>query len=108
MIKKKYHISGFDCPNCAHKSEEHLAKQESIESCHIDFSTNKMYITYKKEQLSVQEIADIIAQVESDPLDIRDLDEKVNKKIYHISVCLQKTTLWTKYLVAILCSGERV
>ena len=85
MIKKKYHISGFDCPNCAHKSEEHLAKQESIESCHIDFSTNKMYITYKKEQLSVQEIADIIAQVESNPLDIRDLDEKVNKKIYHIS-----------------------
>ncbi|MBQ6730486.1 MAG: cadmium-translocating P-type ATPase [Bacilli bacterium] len=85
MIKKKYHISGFDCPNCAHKSEEHLSKHEKIDSCHIDFSTNKMYVTYKKEQLSVQEIADIIAQVESDPLDIRDLDEKTNKKIYHIS-----------------------
>ena len=85
MIKKKYHISGFDCPNCAHKSEEHLAKHEQIDSCHIDFSTNKMYITYKNEQLSVEEIATIIAQVESDPLDIRDLDEKVSKKTYHIS-----------------------
>ena len=85
MIKKKYHISGFDCPNCAHKSESHLSKHESIEECHIDFSTNKMYITFKKESLSVEEIAKVIAEVESDPLDIRDLDIKVNKKTYHIS-----------------------
>ena len=85
MIKKKYHISGFDCPNCAHKSESHLSKHDSIEECHIDFSTNKMYITFKKESLSVEEIAKVIAEVESDPLDIRDLDIKVNKKTYHIS-----------------------
>ncbi len=85
MTKKKYHISGFDCPNCAHKSESHLAKQDGIEECHIDFSTNKMYITFKGDALSVEEIASIIAQVESDPLDIRDLDNKVNKKTYHIS-----------------------
>ena len=85
MIKKKYHISGFDCPNCAHKSESHLAKHESIEECHIDFSTNKMYITFKGDALSVEEIAKVIAEVESDPLDIRDLDIKVNKKTYHIS-----------------------
>ena len=85
MIKKKYHISGFDCPNCAHKSETHLGKHEEIDYCHIDFSTNKMFITFKNKELSVQEIANIIAQVESDPLDIRDLEEKVNKKIYHIS-----------------------
>ena len=85
MIKKKYHISGFDCPNCAHKSEEHLGKHDSVESCHIDFSTNKMYITFKDEQLSVEQIAEIIAQVESDPLDIRDLEQKVSRKTYHIS-----------------------
>ena len=85
MIKKKYHISGFDCPNCAHKSESHLSKHESIEECRIDFSTNKMYITFKNQSLSVEEIAKVIAEVESDPLDIRDLDIKVNKKTYHIS-----------------------
>ena len=85
MIKKKYHISGFDCPNCAHKSEAHLAKQEEIESCHIDFSTNKMFITFKKEPLSVEEIKRIIAQVESNPLEIYDLDTKITKKTYHIS-----------------------
>ena len=85
MIKKTYSISGFDCPNCAHKSEKHLANQEGIDYCHIDFSTNKMFITYKEKEMSIKEIADVIAQVESDPLDIQDLDKKVVKKTYHIS-----------------------
>ena len=85
MIKKTYHISGFDCPNCAHKSETHLGKHESVEACHIDFSTNKMFITYKEKELEVEEIKKVIAQVESDPLDIYDLDKKEVKKTYHIS-----------------------
>ena len=85
MIKKKYHISGFDCPNCAHKSETHLAKNEAIDYCHIDFSTNSLFITYKNEPLSVDEIKKIIAQVESDPLEIYDLEQKEVKKTYHIS-----------------------
>ena len=85
MIKKTYHISGFDCPNCAHKSEAHLGKHEKVDSCHIDFSTNKMYVTYKEKELEVDEIKEVIAQVESDPLDIYDLDKKVVKKTYHIS-----------------------
>ena len=76
MNKKTYHISGFDCPNCAHKSEEHLGKHEQIDYCHIDFSTNKMFITYKKEELSVEEITSIIAEVESDPLDIHEVTSK--------------------------------
>ena len=56
VVKKTYHISGFDCPNCAHKSEVHLGKHDAIESCHIDFSTNKLYVTYQDEPLSVDEI----------------------------------------------------
>ena len=80
MIKKKYHISGFDCPNCAHKSETHLGKHEGIEYCHIDFSTNKMYLTFKDKELSVKEIASIIAEVESDPLDIHESSGKFEKE----------------------------
>ena len=80
MIKKKYHISGFDCPNCAHKSETHLGKHEGIEYCHIDFSTNKMYLTFKDKELSVKEIANIIAEVESDPLDIHESEGKFEKE----------------------------
>ena len=85
MIKKKYHISGFDCPMCAKKSEDHLGKHEKVDSCHIDFSMNKMYITYKQDELEVEEIKKVIAQVESDPLDIYDFDKKNIKKAYHIS-----------------------
>ena len=80
MIKKKYHISGFDCPNCAHKSETHLGKHEGIEYCHIDFSTNKMYLTFKDKELSIKEIAGIIAEVESDPLDIHESSGKFEKE----------------------------
>ena len=80
MIKKKYHISGFDCPNCAHKSETHLGKHEGIEYCHIDFSTNKMYLTFKEKELSVKEISDIIAEVESDPLDIHESSGKFERE----------------------------
>ena len=79
-IKKTYHISGFDCPMCAKKSEEHLSKQEGIESCHIDFSTNKMFITYTNKAHSVEQIAKTIAQVESDPLDIKELQGKEEHK----------------------------
>ncbi len=79
-IKKTYHISGFDCPMCAKKSEEHLSKQEGIESCHIDFSTNKMFITYTNKAHSVEQIAEAIAQVESDPLDIKELQGKEEHK----------------------------
>ena len=85
MIKKTYHISGFDCPMCAKKSETHLSKHEKIDYAHIDFSTNKLFITYKEEPLSEEELASIIAEVESDPLDIHDLDKKNIKKTYHIS-----------------------
>ena len=85
MIKKTYHISGFDCPMCAKKSETHLGKHEQIDYCHIDFSTNKLFVTYKEEPLSVEDIKNIIAEVESDPLDIHDLDKKNIKKTYHIS-----------------------
>ena len=80
MIKKKYHISGFDCPNCAHKSETHLGKHGAVEYCHIDFSTNKMYLTFKDKELSVKEIANIIAEVESDPLDIHESSGKFEKE----------------------------
>ena len=79
MTKKTYHISGFDCPNCAHKSEAHLSNHEQIDYCHIDFSTNKMFITFNSEPLAVEEIAKVIAQVESDPLDIHEIGSKKEK-----------------------------
>ena len=83
MVKKIYHISGFDCGNCAAKAERHLNGKEYIEEVKIDFATNKMYITYKEKPLDIKELAKAIAEVEDDPLEL--YEEGVVKKVYHIS-----------------------
>ena len=83
MEKKIYSISGFDCADCAAKTERHLNSKDYIESAKIDFATNKMYITYKDKALPFNELVKVIKEVEDDPLDIK--EEGLVKKIYHIS-----------------------
>ena len=85
MIKKVYHISGFDCGNCAKKTETHLSKREEIESVSLDFAQDRLYITFKENELSSEEIMKIIKEVESDELEFYPLDKKLIKKKYHIS-----------------------
>ncbi len=68
MIKKIYTIKGFDCPNCAAKAEGHLSKHEKINYCHLDFSGNKMYLTFKDEEMSIEEIKKVINEVESNKI----------------------------------------
>ena len=71
MSKKViYHISGFDCPNCAAKVERFLNKEEYIQSATIDFTNERMYLTYKDEPLEVEQLKEVIKKVESDPLRI--------------------------------------
>ena len=82
-MKKVYHISGFDCANCAAKTERYLNNKDFIETAKIDFAANKMYITYKVNHLKVEELKKLIKEVESDPLEI--YEEGLIKKIYHIS-----------------------
>ena len=83
MVKKVYHISGFDCGNCAAKAENHLNNKDYILEARLDFAANKLYITYKEEPLTVKELAKVIAEVESDPLDI--YEEGLVKKVFHVS-----------------------
>ena len=78
--KVTYSISGFDCPSCASKSEHHLCKHKNIEDASIDFQNERMYITYKEDELSIDEIKAIIKEVESDPLEIELLNNKKEKK----------------------------
>jgi len=75
MSKKViYHISGFDCPNCANKVERFLNKQEIISSATIDFTNERLYINYREEPLQIEELINLIKKVEDDPLRI----EKIN------------------------------
>ena len=79
MIKKEYHISGFDCANCAAKAEAHLNKDKEINYCRLDFSMNKMYITYENKEWDIKTLKKKIAEVESDPLDIHEAEKGLEK-----------------------------
>ena len=71
MSKKVvYHISGFDCANCAAKTERFLNKQENILNATIDFTNERLYINYKEEPLDLEALKELIKQIEDDPLRI--------------------------------------
>lgn len=82
MIKKSYHITGFDCAHCALKSEKHLNKHPAINSAVIDFAKDKLFIEYKDKELTIDDILKTIAEVESDPIEIEDASKQ--KKKYKI------------------------
>ena len=48
ILEKFIIFQGFDCANCANQIEIHLNNKEEISYAKIDFSANKMYITFKK------------------------------------------------------------
>ena len=81
MSKKViYHISGFDCPNCAAKVERFLNKEEYIQSATIDFTIERMYINYRNEPLQTEELIEVIKTVESDPLRIEKIQQGKKSK----------------------------
>lgn len=81
MSKKVvYHISGFDCPNCAAKVERYLNKQDFIQSATIDFANERMYVNYLNEPLQTEELINVIKEVEDDPLRIERMQSGRNIK----------------------------
>lgn len=107
MIKRIYHISGFNCPHCAARTESFLAKQDNIEYCHLDFANNKLFITYKKEELSIEELLKLIKVVEANKIDlslIKNNSDKNNK-----NKIITKSMVYTFYrvifavLVTVIC-----
>ncbi|HML99748.1 MAG TPA: heavy metal translocating P-type ATPase [Bacilli bacterium] len=71
-MKKLYDIKGFDCANCALKVSRHLSSDPNIKSASIDFVNEKLYVDYQKDELSIEELKRKAAEVESDPLEIRE------------------------------------
>ena len=81
MSKKVvYHISGFDCANCAAKVERFLNKQEIIHSASIDFNNERLYVNYKDEPLQTEDLVNLIKEVEDDPLRIEKMQSGRNVK----------------------------
>lgn len=80
-MKKIYNITGFDCANCAAKTEKHLSLKDEIESCRIDFAQNKLYINFKGEPLTIDEILNYIKEVETDNIQVSENTTSEFKKI---------------------------
>lgn len=78
MMRKVYQIEGLDCANCAREVEEYLNKNEAIEKAVIDFMGKKIFITFKNEELSMEAISALIADVE-DGVTLLDSSKKEEK-----------------------------
>ena len=70
MIKKTYIITGFGCAHCAAKTEAHLNKHPNIQMATIDFSSDKLFVVYENEEMSIDELLKVIAEVEDDEVTI--------------------------------------
>ena len=82
MVRKIYTVSGFDCAVCASKAEMHIAKQPDVESARMDFTNNKLYVNFKEEPWDCEKLRSVIAEVESDPLNIAEFTKDgANKKV---------------------------
>ena len=75
-MKVTYNISGFDCANCANNAEAHLAKQEGIEKCVLNFPNETLTIVYKDQEKSIDELLSIIKEVEEDEITITKKEKK--------------------------------
>ena len=80
MKKAIYHISGFDCPNCAAKVERHLNKDENISEATLDFANDRLYVNYREEPYSLEQLKAKIKEVESDPLRVEQLNKGTKEK----------------------------
>ncbi|MFA7032905.1 MAG: heavy metal translocating P-type ATPase [Bacilli bacterium] len=104
MIKKVYDISGFDCANCAAKTEAHLNKHPAISYARIDFAGNHLYLTFEDKELSKEEISFIIQEVESDPINISEADYKFHKlKLFDKSAYILIGRIIYAVLVILVC-----
>ena len=106
MGKKVYNITGFDCANCAANAEAHLNKNEKVNAARIDFMGSRLYLTSEKKDLTIEEIKAIIAEVEDDPIEITEIDNRKAKK----TKIFDKHTLFLLFrvlycVVVILVSG---
>ncbi len=83
MKKVIYHISGFDCPNCAKKVERYLSNDENILEATIDFANDRLYVNYKDNPYDLDTLINKIKEINSDPLRIELLNRgnKVNQSI---------------------------
>ena len=60
-MKKKYHIEGIDCANCAAKIEDKINRMKNIEEANLNFMMGKLSIEFKVS--TDEEVEEIMEEV---------------------------------------------
>ena len=76
-----YHISGFDCPNCAANAERHLSKDANVLEVTLDFNNERLYINYADNPYTIDQLKNKIAEVEEDPIRIQLINKNSREKV---------------------------
>lgn len=91
-MEKTYKISGMTCSACAARIERAMKKLDGMEEANVNFASEKLYVTYKENNLSEN---DILTAIQKAGYNVASSDDKKPRKSMHeqlfkrfiISVC---------------------
>ncbi|MDR2834508.1 MAG: cation transporter, partial [Streptococcaceae bacterium] len=80
MEKKEFILEGLGCANCALKMETQIGKMNEINTCHVNFATQKLTLEVceKFEKATLNKMTKIIEDIEPD-VKIVEKEQLVNK-----------------------------
>ncbi len=64
-------LDGLVCPMCSSNIENGLKKQKGIQSVNISYNNSKAKISFNEEEITIDEIKDIIEDLGYDVLNIK-------------------------------------
>lgn len=68
LVKKTFEMEDLDCANCARKMQEAIEKLDGVESCEVNFLTQKMKLEYDDadEKKILKNVKKCVKRVEPD------------------------------------------
>ena len=101
MAKKViYHIEGFDCAGCSTKAEDILCSQDEIETAVVDVNNEKLFVTYKKDPLTLEDLHRLIGRVDSSIITVEP-ERAYRKRTYKKGFTKKEWILLARVLVAL-------
>ena len=63
MVSKELKIGGMDCASCVAKIEREVSSKEGISSISVNLATNKMFVNFDSEKISLNKIEEIVVNL---------------------------------------------
>ncbi len=73
IMKKVFKLEDLDCANCAAKMEDSINKMEAVNSCRVNFMTQKLTIDIDDDKFdaTMDDVQKAISKVEPDCVIVR-------------------------------------